>query len=186
MFIIKNYYYLYIENTKDIEINSIKKSKKIFIIYRNQGAPENKVNLIAFRKQCKQKRFGLYIANNYKLAKYCKADGLYISSYNKKKYLKKGLNIIGSAHNFKEIYQELKQGCSTIILSRLFKTSYKNKKNNLGIIKFNLIRNNYLVNIIPLGGINNLNLLKLNLVMTKGVALFSEVKKKPVITNRLF
>ena len=186
MFIIKSSYYLYIENTKDINISSIKKNIKIFIIYRNNNTTEDIHNLTKFGKMCKQKGFKLYIANNYTLAKICKADGVYISSYNKKRYLKKGLNLIGSAHNFREINQKLKQGCRTIILSRLFKTSYKDKKGNLGIVKFNLIKNKYSNNIIPLGGINSFNLLKLNLVNSKGFALLSEVKKKPVITNRLF
>ena len=35
MFIIKNNYYLYIENTNDININKIKRNKKISIVYRN-------------------------------------------------------------------------------------------------------------------------------------------------------
>ena len=37
MFIIKNNYYLYIENTKDISLNYIKKNKKISIIYRQKN-----------------------------------------------------------------------------------------------------------------------------------------------------
>jgi thiamine monophosphate synthase len=111
---------------------------------------------------------------------------LYVSSYNTKNYNNKVHHIIGSAHNFREIYQKIKQGCKTIILSRLFKTSYVNKKNNLGVLKFNLIKKNYVINIVPLGGINKLNLLKLNMVNADGFALLSEVKKKPVIANRLF
>ena len=69
---------------------------------------------------------------------------------------------------------------------RLFKTSYKNKKNYLGVVRFNLIKKNYLVNLVPLGGINNLNLLKLNMVNSRGLALLSEIKKKPAISHRLF
>ena len=42
MFIIKNNYYLYIENTKDIDINNIKKNRKISIVYRNNKNPEMK------------------------------------------------------------------------------------------------------------------------------------------------
>ena len=186
MFIIKNNYYLYIENTKDINLNIIKKNKKISIIYRNNKNPEAVKNLVIFRKMCSLKGFKLYIANNHKLAKACNADGLYYSSYNKKICPDKSLEIIGSAHNFSEIYQKMKQGCKVIILSRLFKTSYKNKKDYLGIIKFNLIIKKYLIKIVPLGGINRFNLLKLNMVNSEGLALLSEIKKKPVITNRLF
>jgi thiamine monophosphate synthase len=186
MFIIKKYYYLYIENTKDINLNNIKKNKKIIIIYRNKGAKTDIVALIKFSKQCKKKQFKLYIANNLKLANKCKANGVYVSAYNKKIYLNKKLNLIGAAHNYSEINNKIKQGCKTIILSRLFKTSYNYKKSYFGIVKFNLIKKNYSINIVPLGGINAFNLLKLNLVKSDGFALLSEVKKKPAITSRLF
>ena len=169
-----------------LNLNCIKKNKKISIIYRNNGSQEDYQKLYKFRQACRIKNFKFYVANNFKLAKYCKADGLYISSYNKKKYSVYKDSLIGSAHNFGEIYEKMKQGCSTIILSRLFKTTYKNKKKYLGIVKFNLISKNYLINLVPLGGINSINLLKLNLVNTNGLALLSEIKKKPVISNRLF
>jgi len=186
MFIIKKNYYLYIENTTSINFDCIRKNKKIIIIYRNNGKTESHSKLIAFRKKCKIKNFKFYIANNYKLAISCKADGLYLSSYNKKNYHSFSYSKIGSAHNFKEIYEKIKQGCSIIMLSRLFKTSYEHKTDYLGLIKFNLIAKNYLTDLIPLGGIKNNNLLMLNLVKSKGLCLLSEVKKKPAISNRLF
>ena len=186
MFIIKKNYYLYIENTKDIDIHNIKKNKKISIVYRNNKSSEILENLILFRKLCRLKGFKLYIANNYKLAKACKADGLYSSAHNKRKNHGGNLEIIGSAHNFNEIYQKIKQGCKTIILSRLFKTSYKNKRSYFGVIKFNLITKNYSIKIVPLGGINEFNLLKLNMLNSQGLALLSEIKKKPAISSRLF
>ena len=71
-------------------------------------------------------------------------------------------------------------------MSRLFKTNYKNKKDFIGIVKFNLLKINIKKNILPLGGINNNNLLKLNMVNCNGFGLLSSIKKKPVITNRLF
>tara|TARA_B110000444_G_C18799149_1_gene576491 strand:+ start:459 stop:1019 length:561 start_codon:yes stop_codon:yes gene_type:complete len=186
MLIIKNNYYLYTDNTLSINLNRINKNKKISIIYRNNDNKESLTELIKFRKKCKIKKFKFYIANDLRLAKKCLADGAYLSSYNKMFYPEYGLNLIGSAHNFKEIYEKIKQGCNTIILSRLFKTSYKNKKNYLGVVRFNLIKKNYLVNLVPLGGINNLNLLKLNMVNSRGLALLSEIKKKPAISHRLF
>ena len=186
MFIIKNNYYFYIENTKSINLDLIKKNKKINIIYRNSSVQESYIDINKFYKKCKIKKFKFYIANNMKLAKLCKADGLYLSSYNKKKYPKFDIDLIGSAHNFKEIYEKIKQGCKTIMLSRLFKTAYPDKKANLGVVKFNLIGKNYSINLIPLGGIKSTNLLKLNLINSDGVALLSEVKKKPAISNRLF
>ncbi len=186
MFIIKNNYYLYIENTKSINLDLIRNNIKISIIYRNNTILESYEKLNIFRKKCRIKKFKFYIANNFKLAKYLKADGLYLSSYNKQIYSKYGYNLIGSAHTYRELYEKKKQGCNTIILSRLFKTNYENKKSYLGIIKFNLIQKSSLMNLIPLGGINSKNLLKLNLVKSKGLCLMSELKKKPAISNRLF
>ena len=186
MFIIKNNYYLYIENTKDINLNLIKKNKKICIIYRNYNTQEKEENIIKFRKVCTRKGFKLYIGNNLTLYRNCKADGLYLPAFNKKIYLNKNINLIGSAHSYKEINEKIKQGCKTIFLSRLFKTSYKNKRDFLGIIKFNLITSNYKISIVPLGGIKSSNLNMVNLLKTSGLALLSEVKKKPIISNRLF
>jgi len=186
MFIIKNNYYLYIENTKSINLDFLKKNNKITIIYRNYRNVENFTKLNKFRKKCKIKNFKFYVANNYRLARSCKADGLYLSSYNKKHYLSCGFKLIGSAHNFKEIFKKVKQGCKTVILSRLFKTSYKIKTSYLGVIKFNLIKKKFAVDLVPLGGIRNQNLLSLNLVKSKGLCLLSEIKKKPAISNRLF
>lgn len=186
MFIIKNNYYLYIENTKVLNLNRIKRNKKISIIYRNNGAKENIEIIRKFKRQCTHKGFKFYVSNDLKLLKYCKADGLYVSSYNKKIYLEKNLKLIGSAHSFKEINEKLKQGCKDIFLSRLFKTSYKNKATFLGVVKFNLIANKYNLKFIALGGIKDSNLNKLNIVKTKGLALLSEIKKKPAISSRLF
>ena len=116
--------------------------------------------------------------------KKCKADGLYLSSYNKKIYLK--INSIGSAHNYREIQQKFKQGCKAVILSRLFKVNYDDNKQFYGVIKFNLINQKYKLDLIPLGGISNMNLLRLNLVNSKSFGILSALKKKPVIANRLF
>jgi thiamine monophosphate synthase len=184
MFIIKNNYYLYIENIKDFDVSSQKNNKKINIILRN--IKNNRISEIKkFRQKCKNKNIKLYIANSAKIAKLCNADGLYISAYNKKKYY---INIpqIGSAHNLKEFKEKIFQNCSIIIFSRLFETKYRYKKKHLGIIKFNLIKNNICRNLIPLGGINAKNLLKLNMINSDGFAFLSAVKKKPTISSRLF
>ena len=74
MFIIKDNYYLYIENTKTLNLNYIKKNKKISIIYRNNDNKESLTELIKFRKKCKIKKFKFYIANDLRLAKKCLAN----------------------------------------------------------------------------------------------------------------
>ena len=156
----------------------------VTIIYRNSSRTENINQIIKFRKKLKVRKFNFYVANSLKIAKKCKADGLYISAYNKNFY--GNIKVIGSAHNFKEISQKIKQKCKNIFLSRLFRTGYLGKESFYGPIKFNLISQKYPINLIPLGGINNKNLLKLNLLSSCAFSCLSEIKKKPAITSRLF
>ena len=184
MFIIKKNYYLYIDNTKSINLDLLKRCHKFSIIYRNSILSENIQKIIFFKKKCDRKKIKFYIANNYNLAKKCSAYGLYLSSYNKKIY--HNINVIGSAHNFREIIEKINQGCKTIILSRLFSVNYREKKSFYGLIRFNLINQKFKLSIIPLGGINYYNFLKLKLLNSNGFAILSALKKKPAITSRLF
>ena len=190
MFAIKNNYYLYIENTKDLNLNLIKKRQKFTVIYRNNTKYIDLEELILFRKKCRQKGVSFYVANNLKLSMMLKANGLYVSSYNKNLNVlnlkNNNFKIIGSAHNIKEYAFKLKQGCEKVIFSRLFETKYKNKKTFLGINKFNFISNFVKKELIPLGGIRLHNLNSLKMVRSNSFALLSELKKKPAISNRLF
>ena len=184
MIIIKKKYYLFIENITELNIDLLKTNKKINLILRN--FKNNKISeIIRFRKKCNNKKIKFYIANDLRVVNTCKADGLYISAYNKKKYFP-NINKIGSAHNIKEINEKIRQGCKEVIFSRLFKTIYIDKKSYLGVVKFNLLKRTFNKNIYPLGGIDNKNLLKLNIVSSEGFAVLSAVKKKPAITSRLF
>ena len=184
MIIIKNNYYIYIDNINDLNFNVLKVNKKINIIFRNYKNYKLK-EIVKFKKNCKIKKFKFFIANEAGLAQSSKADGLYISAYNKKKY-HNTLFKIGSAHNLKEINEKYNQNCRLIIFSRLFKTNYSNKKTHLGVLRFNLLNSKFKFNLIPLGGINYQNLLKLNMIKSNGFAILSAIKKKPVIANRLF
>ena len=180
MFILKKKYFFIIESIKDIELKNIKNFGKFNIIYRNK-IPENINKLEKFRLACKSKKIPLLIANNTDLMRKIKADGLYISAHNKKLNLrnfKEKYEIIGGAHNIKEINQKKLQGCSEILLSRLFKTTYKNKIDFLGVIKFNLLSKITNISLSPLGGINSKNLNNLKNVNCKNVALSSFVKTK--------
>jgi len=190
MFAFKKKYFLIIENIKDIELKNIKIFNKFSIIYRNFSKPAKIEELLRFRMICKRKKVDFYISNNLKLAVNLKADGLYISANNNDLSLNKLKNIrfkiIGSAHNIKEVNIKLLQGCSNILFSRLFKTSYKSKPDFLGIIKYNLLPAIVKSRLTPLGGIRLSNLNKLKMVGSNSFALLSEVKKKPAITSRLF
>ena len=116
MFTKKNNYFLLIESTKDIDLKNIKIRNKFSIIYRNYKKIDTLNELLNFRRQCKLKAIRLYIANNNSLAVSLNSDGIYLSSFNKSfsclNYKKANFDIIGSAHNFKEISLKLKQGCS--------------------------------------------------------------------------
>ena len=190
MFIVKKNYFLIIESIKDLDLKKIKKRNKFSVIYRNNKKIENFEELSKFRKACKIKGVRFFVANNIDLATNIKSDGLYLSSYNNSLkshiFKKSNFHLIGSAHNFKEITFKIKQGCSLILLSKLFMVNYDKKAPYLGIVKFN---NNLKVskNLIPLGGINITKLNNLKNVHSCGFAILSEIKKKPAdILNRLF
>ncbi len=191
MFIKKNKYYIYIENLSSINLNLIKIKSKFSLIYRYNIQKENIYKVKEFIKLCKRKSIKFLIMNDLRLALKLGANGIYLSAFNrgflnKKIYLNSSFEIVGSAHNFREIYTKKKQGCNHIVLSRIFKTTYKNKKSFYGVSKFNLIAKNYNFKFIALGGIRSNNLMLINLVNCSGIALLSEVKKKPVIIHRLF
>ena len=168
MFLLKNKYFLIIQNTKDLNLKNIKKYNKFIIIYRNKYNDENIAQIKEFRKKCKLKSIKFYVANNKDLAIKINADGLYMS-----------------AHNMKEIVFKKNQGCSYILLSKLFLVNYDKKKSFLGTIKFNQISKNT-SKIIALGGIKSQNLNSIRNVNCDGIAILSEVKKKPAIISRLF
>ena len=190
MFTYKNNYYLYIENTQILDLNLIKIRNKFIIIYRNIRKKEDLKQLIKFRLKCKQKGIKFFIANDIKLSMRIKADGLYLSAFNKSfmaKYKCFGkLDLIGSAHNHKEILYKKKQGCTKIVLSRLFQTDYKNKTDFMGVIKFNITKKLSSIELIPLGGIRINNLNRLKIVNSGALAILSDLKKKPASNSRLF
>ena len=80
---------------------------------------------------------------------------------------------------------KVKQGCSLILLSKLFLVNYDKQAPYLGTVKFNYnLRINK--NLIPLGGISLKKLNNLKNINCKGLAILSEVKKKPAkIISRL-
>ena len=149
------------------------------------------MNLIKFNRACKKKHIKFYVSNNASLALKIGAHGVYLSSYNKEIFKRNkniGLkfDVIGSAHNFREINIKKKQGCKRVVLSRLFKTDYINKKSFYGVTRFNLLTRNYKNHFVALGGIKSENLMSLKMLRCKGIAFLSEAKKKPAIVRRLF
>ncbi len=191
MLVFKKKYFLIVENIKDIDLRNIKKRNKFAIIYRNTSKNKQSYELKNFRKKCKSKSISFFVANNINLAKDLKSDGIYLSAHNLSfkslNFKRRNFNIIGSAHNLREINIKKKQGCNYIFFSRLFKVSYKSEKNYLGVLKFNNLVINTFKKLIPLGGINLSNLGNLKNVNSEYFAIMSEVKKKPAkIFSRLF
>ena len=191
MYAFKKKYFLIIESIKDLDLRNIKIHNKFNVIYRNFNKSENIDGIKKFRNQCKLKQIKFFIANDTKLAVAVKADGLYISAFNKNlkslHYIKSNFSIIGSAHSMKEIKLKILQGCNYILLSKLFKVDYDDKAPHLGIIKFNIFYNKMSKNLVALGGIKIEKLNHLKHINCKSIAILSELKKKPAnIVNRLF
>ena len=164
----RKYYFI-----NKFETNNItKQDKQTTIIYRNYTTRKYDKNLILELKEfCKKKRIKFYLSNNVKLAIQLDLDGAYIPSFNKSfKNLnysyKKKFEIIGSAHNLKEIRVKESQKVSKIFISSIFKKN----KNFLGINKFKLISKLTKKKVVALGGISKENIKKLSLLKSNGFA----------------
>ena len=153
--------------------------KKIGIIYRNYDNKINSKDIINFGKLCKKNRRKFYIANEFKLAISANLDGVYIPSFNKSLSInyynkKKNFLILGSAHNIKEIRIKEKQNVKKIFISPVF--FVPKSQSFLGVNRFNLLSNLTNMKSIALGGINKVNLKKLNILNCNGFASISLFK----------
>jgi thiamine-phosphate pyrophosphorylase len=159
---VNKYYFINKFDTNNID----KQDKQTVIIYRNYSPKNNSEELILkIKNYCKKKRIKFYLSNSVKLAIKLNLDGAYIPSFNKSTNhlaysYKKNFDLIGSAHNLKEIRVKEKQGVKKIFLSSLF----KKKKNFLGINGFKLLSSLTKINVVALGGISKINLKKLYLL----------------------
>ncbi|WP_440613580.1 thiamine phosphate synthase [Candidatus Pelagibacter sp. HIMB1748] len=175
----KKYYFINNFDTNNID----NQDKKTTIIYRNYTSIryEDK-NILKIKKYCKKKKLKFYLSNNVKLAIKLDLDGVYIPAFNNSfRHLsysyKKKFEIIGSAHNLKEIRIKELQRVNKIFISSIFKKN----KNFLGINKFKIISNLTSKKIVALGGISKKNLKKLKLTTSNffsGISYF-EQKKGP-------
>ena len=158
----KKYYFINKFDTNIID----KQDQQTIVIYRNYSTNfEDKEEILKIKNYCKKKSIKFYLSNNIKLALELDLDGAYIPSFNKNfKHLsysfKKKFEIIGSAHNLKEIRIKETQKVERIFLSSLFKMN----KNFLGINKFKLLSKLTRKKIVALGGISKNNKKKINLL----------------------
>ena len=167
--------YIFIKNLDEKIIKNIKKLNNVQIIFNNEDF--NNVSLkqcIEIRDFCLKKKIRLYLINNYKMALKIKANGVFISSKNRRislsDFLLKKFHIIGSAHNQIEYYFKKIQRCETIALSPLFYNPKYSKNKILGPIKFNLISKTWDTNLCALGGITRKNIKKINLTKASSFA----------------
>ena len=164
-------------NTKYYFINKFdtniidRQDKYTIIIYRNYSKKVNELLILKLKEFCQKKNKRFFLSNNIKLAIKLGLDGVYLPSFNKSfKHmayaLKKKFEIIGSAHNLKEIKIKELQKVNKIFLSSLFKEN----KNYLGINKFKLLSNLTKKKIVILGGISNKNIKLIKLLNTSEFA----------------
>ena len=158
----RKYYFINKFDTNNID----KQDKQTIIIYRNYSSKTpDEEQIIKIKKYCKKKSIIFYLSNNVKLAIKLNLDGVYIPSFNNSfKHLsysfKRKFDIIGSAHNLKEIRIKENQNVQKIFLSSLFKKN----KNFLGIYKFKILSKVTKKKIVVLGGVSKSNIKKLNLL----------------------
>tara|TARA_B100001121_G_scaffold292524_1_gene294249 strand:+ start:665 stop:1198 length:534 start_codon:yes stop_codon:yes gene_type:complete len=162
------YYFIEQLNKKEI----IKLNSKVNIIYRNYKKKPDFKELWEIKKLCIKTKRKFFIAENIKIALRLNVDGIYIPSFNKSfetKYInKKKLEVLGSAHNFKELSFKIRQDIDKIFISPIFEI--KKKNSFLNVIKFNLLSKFSSVDTIALGGINKKNINKLKMVNCVGFA----------------
>ena len=159
---ISKYYFINKFETNNID----KQDKQTVIIYRNYSSKKlGQEIILKIKKYCQKKGIKFYLSNNIKLAIKLNLDGAYIPSFNKDTKhlaysLRKNFDIVGSAHNLKEIRIKENQNVKKIFLSSLFKKN----KNYLGINRFKVLTKLTKKNIVSLGGISRHNTKKLSLI----------------------
>ena len=171
----------YFTSKFDTEILN-KIDKQTIVIYRNYSEKTDIKKIIKLKNYCKKINKFFYLSNNIRLALRLNLNGAYIPSFNHEMghlnyNLKKKFQIIGSAHNLKEIRIKEKQKVNKIFVSSLFKKN----KNYLGIYKFKLISKLTQKKIVALGGISKSNLKILKMLNFNEFASISyfEQKKGP-------
>ena len=177
MFLKEIKYYYFIKNFNPLELKKINNNKNIFLIYYDTKQ-SNIEDIYKIKNFTKKNKIKLYISNYNHKFNNIKIDGIHIPSSNKKRILnlKKGLDIIGTAHNQIEFYFKKKQGCSKIFLSPLFKTKKYSDNKILNTNKFRLISREWLITKLALAGIKEKNFNKLKDLEIQGVGTASYFK----------
>jgi len=175
--------YFYFSSNLNYQDNLLRYKDKSIIIYNDNYNDKNFINekeLINLIKFCKNKKIKFYIINHLKFAIRHKADGLIITSNNKRPIynFNKRIVKIGIVHNQREYYEKKQQKCDYVFLSPIFFNKKYSVNKMFGILKFNLISLNWQIKILALGGISNENLKKIKLTRSAGIGAITFFKKK--------
>ena len=167
--------YIFIKNLDEKIKKNIKRLNNVQIVFNNEHFDNFSLKeCLKIKDFCARNKIPLYIINNYKIALKIKANGILISSKNKRVNLNdfflKKFHVIGSAHNQLEYYFKKTQRCETITLSPLFFNPKYSVNKILGVVKFNLISKMWKVSLCALGGITEKNINKINLTRATSVA----------------
>ena len=176
----KSYLYFIVDYPGEVNLDYVRNIGAILILRKPENSSLNELK--KFQTECSRRGISLYIGNSVKFLFQLKINKFYISAHNKRQFnhlkrINTKIDIIGSAHNICEINEKIRQGCRSILLSRLFKTNYKNKKGCLGTIKFNLLTRKVSTNFVALGGINEKNFNQLKILNITGFAMSNDKKK---------
>ncbi len=174
----KKYYFINKFNKNNID----NLENNTAIIYRNYKKKDHLKEIKKIRKYCKNNGIKFYLSNDIKLSISLNLDGAYIPSFNNSyKHLsykfKTNFDLIGSAHNLKQIRVKETQKVKLIFLSSLFKKN----KNYLGINRFNNLSKLTKRKLIALGGISIKNLKKLKIVNCRGFSGIRYFSKKKAL-----
>jgi len=189
----ENFYFFTNHINEQISKNVLK-FKNIAIVY-NETSINDLKNFLIIKKFCKYNNLKLYILDNLRVAYQFSLDGIVLSHTNKrliflnKMTFKKEFKIIGKVHNHREYYFKISQNCKNIILSPIFSNKKYTNNQFLGVVKFNLISNNWPENIFAMGGINSLNFKRIKKTKAAGIGFNNfinnpEIKKPVLLLNR--
>jgi len=168
-------HYVFLEEINNlIKDNLVKFSNINIIIDINENNSKDVENQLSIIKFAKKNRIPFLIKNDFQKSIKYKANGIFMSSDNKKItkpiLLKKNFYIVGGAHNQLEYAQKLNQKCHLLMLSPIFFNAKYSKNKILNILKFNSKTIHWKVNLCALGGVNSKTLKKVKLTKCVAVA----------------
>jgi thiamine-phosphate pyrophosphorylase len=168
-------HFVFLEEINNLIKNNLAKFNNISIIIDvNENNGKNLENQLSIIKFAKKNKIPFLIKNDFKKCIKYKANGIFITSDNKKItkpiLLKKNFCIIGSAHNQVEYIQKSRQKCQLLMLSPIFFNEKYSKNKILNILKFNNKSMTWNIDLCALGGIDVRTLKKIKLTQCVAIA----------------